>query len=255
MVKACAQPLQVALERPRRPRAEDRAPAPQRKPLTPEEAAYRRRELVLLRQIAESIERLFTPFCEVIVHDFTDLEHSIIHMEGALSGRSIGGAATDLLLERVRSGETRSDLHNYRTDLPNGRRLKSSTVFLRDGQGRAYGAFCVNYDATTLVDFQRVLAEMTRTELGDAVVETLSDDINATVRRAIAESVAELCVDTLSLTREDRVNLIACLDRKGVFGVKRAASVLAEQFGFSRASIYNYLREARRQSEDDGDKS
>ena len=204
---------------------------------------FRRRELLLLRQLAKSIERLFAPFCEVIIHDFTDLEHSIVHMEGALSGRSLGGAATDLLLERVRNGETQNDLHNYRTSLPGNRHLKSSTIFLRDTGGRAYGAFCINYDATALVDFQRILEEITQIE--GAVAETLSDDINATVGRAIAESVAELSINPLGLTRDDKINLIASLDRKGVFEVKRAASILAEQFGFSRATIYNYLREAR----------
>lgn len=209
------------------------------------ELEYRQRELSLLRQLAKSIERLFAPFCEVIIHDFTDMEHSIVHLEGALSGRSIGGAATDLLLERVRNGETQADLYNYKTKLSEDRQFKSSTIFLRNPEGRAYGAFCINYDATALVDFQRVLAEMTQIEVNDAVVETLSDDITATVSHAIAESVAELSINTLALTRDDKINLIARLDRKGVFSVKRAASMLAEQFGLSRATVYNYLREAR----------
>lgn len=209
------------------------------------ELDYRRRELALLRQLARSVERLFAPYCEVIVHDFTDMEHSIVHIEGSLTGRAIGGAATDLLLERVRSGETRDDLYSYKTKLADDRQFKSSTIFLRNEEGRAYGAFCINYDATSLVNFQRVLAEMMQVEADDAVVETLSDDITATVSHAIAESVAELSINTLALTRDDKVNLIARLDRKGVFGVKRAASMLAEQFGFSRATVYNYLREAR----------
>jgi len=212
---------------------------------TTAEVEFRRRELLLLRHLAKAVERLFAPFCEVIIHDFSDLEHSIVHMEGALSGRSIGGAATDLLLERARTGETKNDLYNYRTSLPNNRELKSSTVFLRDGKGRAYGAFCINYDATELVDFQRVLSEMTQIDFSDAVSETLSDDIAGTVKHAIAESLAELSITTLSLTRADKIDLIARLDRKGIFAVKRAASILAEEFGFSRATIYNYLREAR----------
>jgi predicted transcriptional regulator YheO len=50
---------------------------------------------------------------------------------------------------------------------------------------------------------------------------------------------------TDELSREDKITLIAKLDDKGVFQVKRAASILASQFGFSKATIYNYLREAR----------
>ncbi len=217
------------------------------------DSEYRRRELSLLRQLSRSVEQLFAPHCEAIIHDFTDLEHSIIHLDGALSGRSIGGAATDLLLERVRSGLTESDLYNYKTKTPGDRQIRSSTVFLRDRDGRTYGAFCINYDATALVDFQRALAEMTRIEMSDMVIETLSDDLNATVNHAIVEALAELSINTLSLTRDDKIDLIARLDRKGVFGVKRAVSILAEQFGFSRATIYNYLREARIRHSASGD--
>jgi len=209
--------------------------------------------LRLLRQLATAVERLFAPYCEVIIHDFSDLEHSIIHVEGVLSGRAIGGAATDLLLSRVRAGETQDDLHNYKTTLPGDRRIKSSTIFLRDGSGKAYGAFCINYDTTVLVGFQRVLADLTSLELEETITETLSDDIGHTISEIIAETVGELAISAPMLSRDDKINLIARLDEKGVFQVKKAAPILADQFGFSRATIYNYLREARERKARRGD--
>src|SRR5579859_6106344 len=86
----------------------------------------------ILSQLAVGLRRLFDPYCEVVVHDFTDLEHSIVCLEGNITGRSIGGAATDLLLEKASSGETSEDLHGYLTSLSGGRVMKSSTIFLRD---------------------------------------------------------------------------------------------------------------------------
>ncbi len=202
--------------------------------------------LTLLRQIAEVVEKLFAPYCEVVIHDFSDLEHSIIHVEGNLSNRSVGGAATDLILTKVRAAEADADLYNYLTELPDGRMMKSSTTFLRDASGKPYGAFCINYDITGFLAFQRVVDQFVKIENHAAVSETLSDDIHQTIGSIITKTIAESGVNGSVLSREDKINLIARLEDKGVFQVKKAAPILADQFGFSRATIYNYLREARR---------
>lgn len=201
--------------------------------------------LPLLRQLARAIEQLFAPHCEVVIHDFSDLQHSIVHLEGDLSDRSIGGAATDLLLTRVRAGETDEDLHGYRTELPNHRVMKSSTIFLRDKNGRALGAFCINYDMSTFIRFQKVLADFTKVDVSEHATETLSDDIYHTIRGMVTETIKEIGVNAPVVSRDDKINLIARLDEKGAFQVKKAASIVADEFGFSRATIYNYLREAR----------
>ncbi len=201
--------------------------------------------LPLLRQFAKAIERMFAPNCEVVIHDFSNLEHSIIHLEGGLSDRSIGGAATDLLLRRVRAGETGEDLYNYRNELPNNRLLKSSTIFLRNQDGEAYGALCINYDMSAFLRFQKVLGEFTSVENENSVRERLSDDVHQTISGIISDTIEETGIGGAVLTREEKVNLIARLEERGVFQVKNAAPIVADKFGFSRATIYNYLQEAR----------
>jgi predicted transcriptional regulator YheO len=199
----------------------------------------------LLRQLGTAIERLFAPRCEVVLHDFSDLEHSIVYLQGGLSDRSVGGAATDLLLKRVRAGDTTRDLHGYVTPLPNGRLLKSSTIFLNDANGEAYGAFCINFDMSTFVSIHKLISDFIKSGTDESVSEALCDDINQTIGTIITETLNEMEISGPLLSREDKITLIAKLDDKGVFQVKRAASILASQFGFSKATIYNYLREAR----------
>lgn len=211
----------------------------------PSDAAKRAATFALLRQIAIGLERLFAPHCEVVIHDFTDLEHSIVDMQGRLSDRSIGGAATDLLLKRVQAGDTEEDLHGYTTQLANGRTLKSSTIFLNDEKGEAYGAFCINFDISAFVGLHKVLADFIKSDNDENVSEALSDDINQTIGAIINETVNEMEISGPLLSRDDKISLIARLDEKGVFQVKKAATILATQFGFSKATIYNYLREAR----------
>ena len=86
-------------------------------PLTNHSDRGQRATFALLKQISLGIAKLFAPHCEVVIHDFRDLERSIIHIEGNISGRKVGGGATDLLLTQARNGNTARDFHNYQTVL------------------------------------------------------------------------------------------------------------------------------------------
>jgi predicted transcriptional regulator YheO len=207
----------------------------------------------LLGQLAVGLHRLFGSQCEVVIHDFTDFERSIIHIEGNVTNRSIGGAATDLLLTRASSGETDQDLYNYLTSLPGGRLMKSSTIFLRDEQGEAYGALCINFDISAFVSMRQLLGDFISTEEPEEVSELLSDDIATTIHNIITDTLYEIRTDLPIMTRDDKIDLIARLDAKGVFKVKKAVPILADQLGLSRATVYNYLGEARGQNNPNGD--
>ncbi len=202
----------------------------------------------LLKQIAVGIEKLFTPYCEVVIHDFTDLEKSIIHIEGNISGRKVGGAATDLLLTQAKNGNTIQDFYNYQTYLPNGRNMKSCTMFLRDENNFAYGAFCINLDIGVFAGFHRFLGEFLSIDAGSEVSETLSDDIHSTIHTILRESVTDVGAELPIMSKEDKIDLIARLDEKGAFQVKKAVPLIAEELGLSRSTIYNYLTEARDKS-------
>ena len=198
-----------------------------------------------LRQLAVALCHLFSPFCEVVIHDFSDVEHSIICIEGNVTNRHVGGAATDLLLTKVSQGDTNEDLYNYLTNLPGGRVMKSCTVWLRDGQGSVHGAFCVNFDMTIFASVQKVLNNFVTTEEQSDVVETFANDIEDTIHSIVTTTLYETGQSLSSMGRDEKVDLIGRLADKGVFQVKKSVSILADQLGLSRATIYNYLREAR----------
>jgi predicted transcriptional regulator YheO len=200
---------------------------------------------MVMKQIAVALHRLFDPFCEVVIHDFSDFEHSIIHLEGDVTHRKVGGAATDLLLAKAQSGDTDADMYSYLSSLPGGLLMKSSTVFLRDENGKAYGAFCVNFDISAFVNMRRLLKSFTKTEDDGDIVETFSDDIEETIQSLITETLQEVGKGQLVMGREEKIDLIRRLDARGVFQVKKSVPILADQFGMSRATVYNYLREAR----------
>lgn len=203
------------------------------------------RVLQMAGQIASALHELLGPMCEVVVHDFTDLEHSIVHIAGDVTKRAIGGAATDLILECVQTGATQKDLHGYGTSLPGGRIMKSSTIFLRDERERALGALCVNLDVTDFVAFRNRLNSFVHTQDSERMTETLSDNLFETVQSAVAETLYESGRSLHAMNREETIELVATLEQKGLFQVKRAVPMVADMLGLSRATVYNYLRRGR----------
>ena len=214
------------------------------------DASNKEATFALLKQMSVGIAKLFAPYCEVVLHDFSDLEHSIIHIEGNISGRKVGGAATDLLLTQARNGNTVRDFYNYQTFLPNGRNMKSCTMFLRAEDGSAYGALCINLDIGAFAGFQRFLGEFLALDADAEVSETLSDDIQRTIHTVLREAVSEMDAELPIMSKEDKIDLIARLDEKGAFQVKKAVTLIAEELGLSRSTIYNYLTEARDKTDD-----
>ena len=199
----------------------------------------------IARHLAAALHQLLGPMCEVVLHDFADLEHSIVHIEGDVTHRAIGGAATDLILEKVAQNDTAQDLYGYATSLPGGRMMKSSTVFLRDDKDCAIGALCVNLDVTDFVAIRNSLNAFVQTKDNERTTETLSDNIFDTVQSAVAETLYEAGRSLPSMSREDKVELMNQLEGKGLFQVKRAVPIVADMLGLSRATVYNYLRQGR----------
>ncbi len=206
---------------------------------------FRRADLVSLKAIARSIVQTFgESSCEVIIHDLTDLEHSIIWIEGNITGRCIGGAMTDLGISKVRAGDFRDTL-NYTTETDDGRTLKSSSVFMHDADGSPWGAFCVNLDVTPFVGLVNQLTASLLRPSEMNIVETFSDDVEVTVKNWLAEATFELGKPVAALTRAERLRLIQILERKGLFQIKRAIPILAKYLHVSRYTIYVYLNELR----------
>lgn len=202
-----------------------------------------------LKPLARVIREAIGQHCEVLIHDFSDLEHSIICIEGDVTGRRVGGPITDLGLAKVRAGET-EDLYNYTTYTEDGRTLRSCSAFLHDEDGEVFGALCINIDITQFLAFQHVLRDYCRRDDVNGVEESFSDDINEILNSMFEEAVFEIGRPPSHMSKQEKVQLVGDLDNKGAFQVKKAVPFVAGRLGVSRYTIYNYLNEAHQQQDD-----
>jgi len=101
-------------------------------------------------KIAHAVGRMLPGLCEVVLHDLRDPEHAVRAIEGSLSGRSVGDPATELGLARIADPGCPDVLQNYPGHFPDGRPAKSTSIGIKNREGRYIAALCLNLDVSLL---------------------------------------------------------------------------------------------------------
>jgi predicted transcriptional regulator YheO len=203
--------------------------------------------IAALTPVVDGIAATFGPVCEVVLHDYRKPERSVVAIAGSVTGRTVGGAMSEIGMRMVARGDEAADELNYVTRTDTGKLVKSSTMPLRDSSGAVFGALCVNVDVTAASEVHTLLGALAGigTAPAEPPVTTFGDDI---------DSVVDVMLDThrhqswALLDRAGRLDLFRSLDERGVFGVRRAIEQVAGRLGISRASAYSYLSQSRKQA-------
>ena len=204
----------------------------------------------MMKSLADGIAKMFGNSCEVVIHDFTDLEHSVVYVAGSVTKRSIGAPLTNLVLGALRVyGEEVPDLIGYRAATPDGREIKSSTIFTRDSSGRLIGCFCINLDLTGFRAGQLALNDLLLTvdpnSVGCLGSEEFADNVSTLARSLLERAMERLDKSPGDLTREERLALISELEEKGLFLVKGTVEEVAALINTSKHTVYRYLDQIR----------
>ena len=89
-------------------------------------------------------------------------EHSIVAIEnGHVTGRKVGDGASHVVLEQVRQADAQpSDHLSYLTKTPDGKILKSSTMYIRGRNGKVVAILGINYDISSLLMVEDAVHEL-----------------------------------------------------------------------------------------------
>ncbi|WP_181775459.1 aminotransferase class V-fold PLP-dependent enzyme [Amycolatopsis pittospori] len=188
--------------------------------------------LTALVPAVHALAAMLGPGNEVLLHDLGRLPDSIVAIAGDLTGRTVGGPMTDLLLGLVRRGTTQ-DLTNYETHGPDGRAIRSSTLFLRDADGVAIGCLCVN----RLTDGE--------VRSSGQEPETFPPDVDSLQRFLVGRAVTKAGIPVDLMKKRHKAAVVRELDEAGFFLIKDSVDHLAGELDVTRYTIYNYLNEIR----------
>lgn len=195
-----------------------------------------------VRQIAQGLGETFAPFCEVVVHDLLDPKRSILAIHNNLSGRAVGEPTTELGLARIHDPDMPPVIANYANTFADGRQAKSTSVGIKDADGRYIAALCMNVDLTLFHGFQTAMARFVGIDPQAAVQESLDPTGADRIRERIDQFAARLATTPRSLRADDRRTLLRELRTAGLLDVRRAMDTIAAHLGVSRASVYAYAK-------------
>ncbi|MDR1521134.1 MAG: helix-turn-helix transcriptional regulator [Planctomycetota bacterium] len=208
------------------------------------------------KDLFEALIRLiagqFGSNCEVVVHDLTGkYDHTIAFIEnGHVTNRKVGDCGSNLGLEVLRGTVDKGDRFGYITHTPDGKILKSSTIYMKDSKGGVIGSICINLDVSNIIMANRMLKEFFNPDAGgDAPADPKSKEIFAAnvgqlLDALIRDALAMVDKPASMMTREDKIRAIAYLDARGAFLVSKAGSRICKQLKISKYTLYSYLEKS-----------
>lgn len=185
---------------------------------------------------------------EVVLHDLTHgYESTIVAIEnGHVTGREVGGCGSSLGLNVLREGSGYHDRSGYFTHLPDGRTLRSSTMFLTDNAGKIFGSICINTDITALIGVDDALK--TLLPVADSVQpeeEVFVKNVSGLLDHYIAEYEKQHPRENKKPSKDDKLEAVRFFDERGVFLISKAGTRLCKYLGISKGTLYSYLDEVR----------
>ena len=197
-----------------------------------------------LRHIAKGIAAQFGPNCEVVVHDLSQHpDHTIVAIEnGHVSGRRVGDGASNVVLERMEHQDREAQDHlSYLTRTPDGKVLKSSTIYIRNSRGKVTAILAINFDISALMMAAGAMRDFIAVQEPQPAEPEKIVNINNVLEELIQQSVALVGKPAALMNKEDKIKAIRFLNENGAFLVTRSGEKVAKYFGISKYTLYSYL--------------
>ena len=196
---------------------------------------------------ANAIAGTFGNECEVVIHDLTTPENSVVYVSnGIVTGRRPGQSFDHLVRQVLLNKDFRNDnVVNYTFSTEDGRLIKSSSALIRDQQQEVVGMICINFDITNWKKIQSAINQflsVTNEKIEKEV--DVNQDVMSIIDEIIHNIVGER--DLKDIKRRDAIDLVRFMDEKGIFLVKGTIDKIANLLGVSKVTIYSYLDEAKK---------
>jgi predicted transcriptional regulator YheO len=184
---------------------------------------------------------------EVVLIDVSDMDHSVAAIRnGNISGRAIGSPASSVALKVMKAGvQGDADyLVNYRGVANDGKTLRSSTYFIRDGERRIIGMLCLNVDTgkeEQLRSFLDGIPKLSDVDKPETSIERFKSSVEDIANDSIERAVRETGMPPSRLSQDEKIAIVKELNEDGVFLLKGSIAYVAEKLCVSEATVYRYL--------------
>lgn len=204
--------------------------------------------------LADMLTRTFGKGCEVVLHDLTTPQHSVVYVaNNTVTGRQVGESFYTLVDQVLLSPDLKensvSNYYFHTKDGNGGKLIRSSTLLIRNPDGSLEGALCINLDTepiSSMIEFLKGYMPEQDSSLPASSAEpevpqlNEEDNVSTMVSSLIDHILEDISVDS---TREERVEKIRFMENKGIFLMKGSVEQVAAKMGVNKVTIYSYLDE------------
>lgn len=207
--------------------------------------------LEVLISMADGLAKQFGQNCEIAIHDLSrDLENTIVYIvNGQVTNRHAGsGSGTSKIVLETMHKDPASikDQLGYLTRTPDGRVLKSSTIFIRDENQSIHYIFSINYDITAILAVGNSLRELVAVDAPEAEQpEQIVNNVNDLLDNLIKQSETLIGKPAALMTKDDKIKAIQFLNDAGAFLITKSGNKVSEYFGISKFTLYSYINEVK----------
>lgn len=207
-------------------------------------------EFRLFQSLMKSITAIFGANCEVVLHDLTDgYESTVVLIEnGHVTNRQVGDCGSNLGLEVLRGTVSDGDKYGYFTNTPDGRVLRSSSVYIRNDENKVIGCLCVNFDISNLMVADKTIRSLISNGEENKEEEFFVNDVNQLLDALLKKAQDEMGKPVAYMSREEKVRVVEYLDRKGAFLITRSGSRICSFLDISKFTLYSYLDEIHKEN-------
>ncbi len=179
------------------------------------------------------------------MHDVSGsrLDNSIVVIEnGHVTGRKVGDGASHVALEQALSGGAVPEDHlSYLTKTPDGKILKSSTMYIRGKGGKVNAILGINYDISALLMVENAVRDIITSKDTDPRGPEKIINVNDLLDELIEQSVALVGKPVALMNKEDKMRAIGFLSQSGAFLVTKSGDKVSKYFGISKYTLYSYI--------------
>lgn len=207
-------------------------------------------EFRLFQSLMKSLSAIFGTNCEVVLHDLTEgYESTVVLIEnGHVTNRQVGDCGSNLGLEVLRGTVSDGDKYGYFTNTPDGRMLRSSSVYIRNDENKVIGCLCVNFDISNLMVADKTIRSLISNGEENKEEEFFVNDVNQLLDALLKKAQDEVGKPVAYMSREEKVRVVEYLDRKGAFLITRSGSRICSFLDISKFTLYSYLDEIHKEN-------
>jgi predicted transcriptional regulator YheO len=192
---------------------------------------------------------------EIVLHDLTDLDHSIIKIaNGFHSGRKEGAPITDLalsMLEEIRKNNALGartnhgdqEFRSYNTYVSAskyGKPVRSTTMVIFGEKEKAIGLLCVNFYLDSPIS--SLLQNFSLVPPGQFMKENFTSESDELIAKVLEKVKSDVTADETIPVSQRNKEIVTLLYYQGIFKLKNAVQAISADLGISKNTVYMHIR-------------